>query len=64
MQNGYRNHWKTSCYRYQRVHLANDKIQNICSLYGESDHVAAAGPNHIKIIQYLSCRTFAEMILK
>ena len=44
-----------------RYNLANDNFQKICSFCGEGDHVATAGPNHTKIIQYFSCKTFVEM---
>ena len=45
-------------------HVADGKTQKICSICGESDHVATNGPNQTKIIQYFSCRTFVEMTPK
>ena len=47
-------------YNHQRVHLANGKVQKICLFCGEVNQIAISGPNHTKIIQYFSCRTFVE----
>ncbi|MCH2405590.1 MAG: hypothetical protein MK200_05290, partial [Nitrosopumilus sp.] len=44
------------------VDNANRKDQTICSFCGKDDHVASNGPYGKKLIQYFSCKKFAEML--
>ena len=42
-------------------HFAGNSDHTKCKFCDENDHVATAGPNGTKIVQYFACKTFAEM---
>ena len=48
-----------------RHHLSHDntnnKVQNICFICGEANHVTTGGPYGQKLVQYFACKNFVDM---
>lgn len=48
-------------YNKRGTHYGERVDQSKCFICGETDHISTKGPNGMRLIQYFSCKKFAEM---